>query len=285
MTTVIPLSAASARSGGRAPSPAIAAAGLVALVLVLAAAFPGVLAPHSPDAVDPLHTLSAPSSAHWLGSDQLGRDVLSRIVYGARPSLLIGIGATAIGVAAGSALGLLSALSGPRVDSVLMRVIDVLLAFPPLLLALLIVALAGPSTLNATMAIAFATVPGYARILRGQALVTRRAAYVQVATGLAIRWPRVVLRHVLPNSIGPVLVLATIGLGETILAGAALSFLGLGPRPPSPEWGTMLSDGRDYLDQAWWIAVFPGLAVTAAVIALTVLGRMVQTRVRDGAPQ
>ena len=285
MTTVIPLPTVPAASGVRAASPGIVAAGLAALVLVVAVAVPGLLATHAPDTVDALHTLSPPSASHWLGTDQLGRDVLSRIVYGARPSLLIGVGATAVGVVAGSALGLLAALSGPRVDAVLMRVVDVLLAFPPLLLALLIVTLAGPSTLDATLAIAFASVPGYARMLRGQALVTRRADYVHVATGLGIHWPRVVLRHVLPNSVGPVLVLATIGLGEAILAGASLSFLGLGPRPPSPEWGTMLSDGRDYLGQAWWIAVFPGLAVTLAVIALTVLGRLVQTRVRDGAAQ
>ncbi|GAA2043028.1 ABC transporter permease [Catenulispora yoronensis] len=282
MTTVSLPPAGRARSGVRA-GPALAAAGFAALVLL--AAFPGALAPYAPDAVDPLHALSAPGGGHWLGSDQLGRDVFSRIVYGARPSLVIGVGATAVGVTAGTVLGLLAALSGPRVDAVLMRITDVLLAFPPLLLALLIVALSGPGIRNATLAVAVAVVPAYARILRAQALVVRRADYVQVATGLAIPWPRVVARHVLPNSVGPVLVLATIGLGESILAGAALSFLGLGPRPPSPEWGTMLSDGRDYLDQAWWIAVFPGLAVTAAVTALTALGRRLQTRVRDGAPR
>lgn len=282
MTTVTALPAATTAVGRRAVRPAAAAAGIAALLLLVAALDPGLLTAHAPDAVDPLHTLSAPSAAHPFGTDQLGRDVWSRIVYGTRPSLLIGVAATAIGVTAGSALGLLAALSGPRVDFALMRVNDVLLSFPSLLLALLIAALAGPSTLDATLAVAFASVPGYARVLRGQALVVRRADYVQVSIGLGVRRWRAVLRHVLPNSLGPVLVLATIGIGEAVLAGASLSFLGLGPRPPSPEWGTMLSDGRDYLAQAWWIAVFPGLAVTFAVVVLTTLGRLLQTRVRAG---
>ena len=262
----------------------VAIAAFVLAVLLLAAAAPGWLTSFAPDGVDPINTLAAPSGAHWLGTDQVGRDVFARLVYGARASLEIGIGATVLGVLAGSALGLVAGLAGPIGDGVLMRVIDVLLAFPPLLLALLIIALAGPSTFNATVAIAVAAAPGYARLLRGQALVVRRSGYVEAAVGLGVAWPRVVVRHVLPNSLGPLLVLATIGIGETILAGASLSFLGLGPRPPAAEWGLMLSDGRDYLADAWWIAVCPGVAITSAVIAITVVGRDLQSRFR-GAPR
>jgi peptide/nickel transport system permease protein len=252
----------------------------VLVLFGLAVLVPGLLATAPPDAVDPAVALAPPSTAHWLGTDQLGRDVYSRIVHGARPSLLLGIGATAIGVAAGAVLGLLGALGGRWADGVVLRVLDVLLAFPSLLLALLVVALAGPSMTSAMFAIAFASAPGYARLLRGQALVVTRSGYVEAATGLGVPWRWVVARHVLPNSLAPLLVLATIGIGEAILAGAGLSFLGLGPPPPTPEWGTMLSDGRDFLDLAWWIAVYPGLAITVSVVALTVGGRRLQAWAR-----
>jgi peptide/nickel transport system permease protein len=258
----------------------IKAAVLVIVLYWLAVVVPDLLATTAPDVVDPVNALAPPSTAHWLGTDQLGRDVYSRIVHGARPSLLIGVGATAIAVAAGAALGLAGALAGRRVDGVVLRLLDVLLAFPSLLLALLVVTLAGPSMTSAMLAIAFASAPGYARLLRGQALVVRRSGYVEAATGLGVPWSRVVVRHVLPNSVAPLLVLATIGIGEAILAGAGLSFLGLGPPPPTPEWGAMLSDGRDFLDLAWWIAVFPGAAITLSVIALTVAGRRMQAWAR-----
>jgi peptide/nickel transport system permease protein len=266
-----------ARSRGIAARAAGTAVALVAIaVLGLAAAFPRALATTDPDAVDPAAALTPPSAGHWFGADQLGRDVFSRVVYGAQPSLLIGVGATLIAIVAGVFLGLFGALAGRHLEDAMLRILDVLLAFPSLLLALLVVTLVGPSTSSAILAIACASAPGYARMLRGQALVVKGSGYVEAAVGLGVPWTRAVLRHVLPNSLTPLLVLATIGVGEAIVAGAGLSFLGVGSPPPAPEWGAMLSDGRDYLDLAWWTAVFPGAAITVSVIALTVVGRRLQ---------
>jgi peptide/nickel transport system permease protein len=265
--------------GSRLASRSTIAAGLIVVIFAIAALWPSLLSASSPIATDPGHVLAAPSLTHWMGTDQVGRDVFARVVFGTGPSLLIGLGATILGAAVGGALGMLSALGGTAVDGVVMRFADILLAFPTFLLALLIVALAGPGTLSALLAIAFATAPGYARLLRGQARAVIGTGYVAAATALGTSWPRVVVRHVVPNSMKPMLVLATLGLGEAIVAGASLSFLGLGPLPPSPQWGSMLSDGSEYLGQAWWIALFPGIAILLAVSTLTLLGRALQARI------
>jgi peptide/nickel transport system permease protein len=222
--------------------------------------------------------LEAPSAAHWFGTDQLGRDVLDRVVHGARHSLAIGLAATLLGVTAGVLLGVLAGLAHRYADEALSRSFDALSAFPLLLLALLFVAVAGPGTAGLILAIGIATLPHYARVVRSQTFVVRRAGYVTQAVAFGDSRTRLVLRHVLPNVLGPIPVLAVIGLGEAILAAAGLSFLGMGPQPPSPEWGAMLSEGRGYLSIAWWGSVLPGAVVTVTVISLTVVGRHLQRR-------
>ncbi|MGC4759177.1 ABC transporter permease [Micromonospora trifolii] len=260
------------------PRPGLLAAGAYLILLVVAAAWPAALAPGDPLAADPLGVLSPPDAAHWFGTDHLGRDVLTRVVHGAGHSLTIGVAATALAVTGGVLLGLLAGLTHRIADEALSRTFDALSAFPMLLLALLFIAIAGPGTASLIVAIGIATLPHYARVVRGQTLVVRRSGFVEQAVTFGQSRPRLVLRHVLPNVVGPVPVLAVIGLGEAILAAAGLSFLGMGPQPPSPEWGAMLSEGRNYLQVAWWISILPGLAVTATVVSLTVVGRHWQAR-------
>jgi peptide/nickel transport system permease protein len=246
--------------------------------IALAALWPSLLAVQSPLEVNPARALADPSAAHLLGTDQLGRDVYSRVIHGARLSLGIGLGATAIAVVVGCLLGTLAASSHKAGDEVIMRTVDVFLAFPGLLLALLVVAVLGPSTTNATLALSASMAPGFVRLARGQAMVVRRSDYVKAAVLLGNRTVTVYLRHIIPNTLPPLLVLATVTIGTAIIAGSSLSFLGLGPQAPSPEWGAMLSDARDYLDIAWPLAVVPGLAITVTVIAVNVVGRDLMRR-------
>ncbi|AGL17589.1 ABC transporter permease [Actinoplanes sp. N902-109] len=250
---------------------------LFLVVVALAAAWPALLGT-DPLHADPLSVLQPPSWAHWFGTDQLGRDVFGRVVYGARHSLAIAAAATAVAVTAGMLLGMLAGLSHRYAGEVLARGFDALSAFPLLLLALLFIAIAGPGSVSLVVAIGIATLPHYARVVRAQTLVVRRAGYVTQAVAFGDSRLRLVLRHVLPNVLGPVPVLAMIGLGEAVLTAAGLSFLGLGAQPPSPEWGAMLADGRGYLRVAWWASVLPGLVVTLTVISLTVIGRHLQHR-------
>lgn len=262
------------RAWRRRPGPVELIAAAVVIVIVLAALWPGLFAGSPPNAASPANALAPPGSpGHLLGTDQLGRDTYSRLVYGARPSLTIGVGATVLALVAGALLGVVAATARGAVDHVIMRVTDVLLAFPGILLALLIVAALGPGTENATLAIAVSTIPGFVRLARAQALVIRGSDYVRAAIVLGRGRLAIHADHVLPNALPPLLVLALVNVGASIIAGSSLSFLGLGPRPPSPEWGAMLSDGRDYLGDAWALAVFPGLAVTLTVVAINVLGR------------
>lgn len=261
----------------RRPRPGLTAAGLVLLLALAAVAWPSLFA-GDPLAADPLRVLQAPSAAHWFGTDQLGRDVFDRVVHGARHSLSIGVAATVIAVGAGVLLGLIAGLAHRVADEALSRGFDALAAFPLVLLALLFIAIAGTGTTSLIVAIGIATTPHYARVVRAQTLVVRQAPYVTHAVAFGASRIRLVLRHVLPNVLGPIPVLAMIGLGEAVLIAAGLSFLGLGPQPPSPEWGAMLSEGRGYLHIAWWASVLPGAAVTATVISLTVIGRHLQNR-------
>jgi peptide/nickel transport system permease protein len=245
---------------------------------VLALVFPGMFASHDPDATDFERTFEAPSLDHLMGTDQLGRDVFARVVHGAQISLTIALGATVLGVVGGVLVGLLAAVGGRFVDGVLMRAVDVLLAFPELILALLVVAVIGGGEVNIAVAIGIAAVPNYARVVRAQAKSVVLSEYVEAARVLGVPRPWYLARHVVPNIAGPVVVLAAIGAGTTIIAAAGLSLLGLGPPPPTSEWGAMLAEGKDLLGTAWWIAVFPGLAVVVVVVACTVVGRSIQAR-------
>jgi len=257
----------------RGVRPGLVLAGLFLGLLVFAAIRPSLLVSGDPLEASAREAFRVPGAGHPLGTDENGRDVLTRVVYGVRPSLLMGFAATAIGLGVGAAIGLLAGL-GPRlVDSVLMRGIDVLLAFPDLLLALVIITFWGQGTFNAIVAVGVASVPRYARLVRAQVHVVRRASYVEAAVTLGLRRTTLIARHVLPNAIKPVLILATIGIGGKIAAGASLSFLGLGTPPPTPEWGAMLSVGRDFLANAWWLTAVPGLAVTLTVLSVSALGR------------
>jgi peptide/nickel transport system permease protein len=244
----------------------------------LAAVWPELLAHRSPIETDFPAALLPPSSAHLFGTDQLGRDLWSRVVHGTRISLMIGLSATVLAAAGGLILGLLAAFGGRIADMIVMRVVDVLLSLPSFLLALLVVAVLGPGPVSAIPAITLASIPRYARLVRGQAIVVRRSEYVEAAISLGRSKMAIVLRHVLPNTLGPLVVVATVGIGSAITIGATLSFLGLGPQQPTPEWGAILANGRNFGLRAWWLMVFPGLAVTLTVIAFTVLGKHAQAR-------
>ena len=243
------------------------------LLMVVAAAWPALLAPGDPDAIDPRAAFTAPGPGHWFGTDESGRDVFTRVIHGTRQSLGIGAAATAIGVSIGLVIGMLAGL-GPRIlDSALSRVIEVLFSLPSLVLALLLVAVMGTGVTPTLVAVGLATAPGYARILRSQVRSVASSAYVEAARLEGQPALRVFGRHIAPNALWPLVAIATLGVGQAIVWVAALSFLGLGALPPSPEWGAMVNGGRVYLVRAWWLTLAPGLAITLTAAALTVLGR------------
>jgi peptide/nickel transport system permease protein len=262
----------------RLPRPGPVLAWAVLLLLAVAVFWPGLLSSQPPDIVDPIHALTPPGGEHLLGTDQLGRDVYSRLVHGTRDSLTVGLGATGLAFGVGSLLGIIAAMARGAVDEFLMRVTDILLAFPGLLLALLVIAVLGPGTGHATLAIGISVIPGFVRLARAQALVVGRADYVHTAVALGQRRWAAHLRHVVPNALPPLVVFATLSIGSAVIAGSSLSFLGLGPQPPDPEWGSMLAEGRGQFEDAWALALGPGLAVVARAAALTVVGRDLQRR-------
>ncbi|MFK0268152.1 ABC transporter permease [Pseudomonas asiatica] len=253
--------------------PGLALAWITLGLILLAVTFPNWLSPTDPLAADARLAYHPPSPAFWLGSDENGRDVLSRLIHGARPSLFIGLAATLVGLGLGTLLGLLAGLAPAWLDNLLMRAVDVLLAFPDLLLALVIITLFGQGTSNLILAVGIASVPRYARLVRAQTLTIRRASFVEAAVTLGRRPLAVVFWHVLPNAVQPVLILACIGLGGAITAAAALSFLGFGAPPPAPEWGAMMAVARNFMANAPWLMAWPALAITLTVISITVIGR------------
>jgi peptide/nickel transport system permease protein len=263
------------------PRVGLAAALLYLAVVVGMAFFPSLFTSLDPLSTDTGAVFVAPSWGHVFGTDQAGRDVYTRIVYGARYSLGVGVGATAGALVLGVVIGTLTGLAPRIVDGVLMRGVEIVLAFPEFLLALFVLAVVGPGPANVAVAVGIAAVPAYIRVARAETLVVRRTNYVEAARGLGVRPIVVALRHVVPNTLGPLSVIATIGIGTSIVAAAGLSFLGLGPQDPTPEWGLILADGRNQLGQAWWVAVFPGLFITATVIAATAVGRRLRAR-REG---
>ena len=256
------------------------AAGLFTLFLVTAALFPALVAPGDPLGIDPLSAFQTPSPAHWFGTDESGRDIFTRVSHGTGSSLLIGTLATLIGLGLGLVLGTLAGMLGPVVDFTVNRFLEVLFAFPGLLLALLFILIFGPGVATATVAVGLATAPGYARIIRGQLMSVRSSAYVEAATVLGRSPGHILVRNILPNALAPLFVLGTLGIGQAIVWASALSYLGLGAAPPAAEWGAMLSAGRTYLGSAWWMSFFPGLFIVLTAVSATVLGRGIERRMR-----
>jgi peptide/nickel transport system permease protein len=221
---------------------------------------------------DLLGALAPPSRAHLFGTDQFGRDILARVMFGARVSLTSGLLVVLLAMLTGVPLGLIAGYYGGSTDQVISRGIDILLAFPGFLLALAIVSVLGPSLTNAMLAVAISSIPVFTRVVRGSVLSEKAREYILAARALGCGRGRIIFRHLLPNIMGPILVLATLRIGTAILTTAMLSFLGLGAQPPTPEWGEMLATARPYIRQAWWLTLFPGMAITVTVLAVNLLG-------------
>ena len=246
--------------------------GVIVLVTVLAAVFGPWLAPFDPTSQELALRLEGPTGAHWFGLDELGRDIFARVLSGARISLLVGLVVVSVSSLAGIVLGSIAGYYGGRIDEAISRVVDILLAFPGLLLAIALVAVLGPSLTNVVLALSLIGWVGYARLVRGQVLRSRELEFVQAAKALGATTPRILARHVIPTTLPAVTVQATLGMGGAILAEAALSFLGLGVQPPTPSWGTMLSYGRGHLLDAPHLTIFPGLAIAVLVLGFNFLG-------------
>ncbi len=241
------------------------------LFVFMALAAP-LLTPYDPIRLNVVESLEPPSARHWLGTDQFGRDVLARVIYGARVSMAMGVVAVTISVVLGLALGLVSGYYRGTVDLLVMRLVDVMLAFPGILLALVIIAVLGPNLGSAMIAVGVSGMPLFVRVVRSSTLTVRALQYVEAAQAAGSGDARVLMRHVLPNVLTPVIVLVTLGIPAAIVAGAALSFLGLGVKPPTPDWGEMLSKGRAFMGTAWWLSTFPGLAIAVIVLAINRFG-------------
>ena len=248
------------------------------LALAIALVVPFWLTSYDPLSGDVTLGLQAPSLAHWFGTDRLGRDVFARVVYGTHYSLLIGIAGMLLSLVVGTVLGLLAGMKNRWLDEIASRLFDMLSAFPNVLLALLVIALIGPGLMNVAVAIGIAGIPKFGRLIRSQTQLVRNADYVRHAVLYGQSRGKVFLRHLLPNVLVAIPIVATIDIGSSIIAVSGLSFLGLGPQPPTPEWGVMLAEGRDVLRVAWWPSVFPGVAITLTVIAFTVVGSYLQRR-------
>ncbi|NOV04822.1 nickel transporter permease [Paenibacillus planticolens] len=246
--------------------------GYVILFYILVAIFAPLLAPYDPYHIELANKLKPPSAEHWMGTDDKGRDMLSRLIIGTRLSLSVGFVAVFIGAFFGVVLGLFAGYYGKWVDTVIMRVIDVLLAFPGILLALAIVSALGPSLINVMIAIGVFSVPMFARIVRGSTLSIKKLEYIDAIRSLGASDLRIIFVHIFPNILSPIIVQATLRLATAILSAAGLSFLGLGAQPPLPEWGAMLSNGRDFLFTVPYLALFPGLAISTLVIGFNVFG-------------
>lgn len=249
---------------------------LILLTAVLWAVIPGAFTGYDPMAGETSEALQGPSFTHLFGTDQLGRDNYARLVYGSRLSLQAIVMAVAIALCVGSLFGLLAGFFGGAADTVIMRVVDLLLSIPSLLLSLALITVLGPGTTNVAIAVGLASVASFARLMRAEVMRVRTATYVEAAAAVGARRSQILVRHVLPNSTGPVLAMAALELGGAVLAVSSLSFLGYGAQPPTPEWGSLISAGRDYMATAWWLTVLPGVVVTAIVLAANRLARAIE---------
>ena len=253
-------------------NPTAAIAGVLLLGIVLVALFDETIAPTGPNEISVEDRLQPPSLAHPFGTDDLGRDILSRVVLGAGVSLRVGFLAVAFALVVGTLIGLLAGFYGRWVDDVLMRAMDVLFAFPAVLLAIAVLAVRGPGAGNTALAIGIVYVPVFARVTRASVLGVREEVYVRASRSVGASDWRLLTRHVLPNAAPPIIVQTSISLAFAVLAEAALSFLGLGTQPPEPSWGSMLAEGREFIEQAWWLAFFPGMAIVVTVLCFNLLG-------------
>jgi len=244
----------------------------ILLILLITALFADFIAPYPFDEQDLFSTLQGPCSAHWFGTDEFGRDILSRIIYGSRISLQVGFVAVGFSVITGGFIGALAGYYGGRTDNILMRLMDILLSIPQLLLAISVAASLGPGLLNLMMAVGIAAIPQYARLVRASVLSIRDQEYVEAAVSVGSSDLRIICRHILPNCMAPIIVQATLGVAFAILIAAGLSFIGLGLEPPTPEWGAMLSGGREFIRDYPYMTIFPGLAIMITILGLNFLG-------------
>lgn len=251
----------------------LAVLGLVIItVIVLVAVFADFIAPYSYDQQDLMICFQGPSLQHWFGTDEFGRDIFSRVVYGARISLLIGFVAVAIAMVIGVLLGAFSGYYGDKVDNVIMRLMDILLSIPQIILAIAIVAVLGNGLFNLMLAVGISSIPHYARIVRASVLSVKDQEFIEAAKAAGSSDLRIIFKHIIPNCLAPIIVQATLGVAMAILTAAGLSFVGLGISPPTPEWGSMLSSGRSYIRDYSYMTMFPGLAIMLTIFALNVLG-------------
>ncbi|MFO1444523.1 ABC transporter permease [Bacillus sp. Bva_UNVM-123] len=245
---------------------------IIVAIYIFIALFAPLLAPYDPFEIKLENKLMPPSTDHWMGTDDKGRDILSRILYGSRLSMGVGFAAVLFGAFFGIILGLVAGYYGKWVDTVIMRIMDVMLAFPGILLALAIISALGPSLINVTIAVGAFSIPLFARIVRGSTLEVKQLEYIDAIRSLGASDAIIIFKHIFPNILSPIIVQGTLRLATAILSAAGLSFLGLGAQPPSPEWGTMLSNGRDFLFSAPYIALFPGLAISILVLGFNIFG-------------
>ncbi|SRR5579871_1677434 len=253
-------------------NPLIFWGGALVALLVLTALVCQWIAPYDPDNQVLADRLLPPSWQHWMGTDQYGRDILSRMLYGSRISLAVGLVAVSIYVLIGTTVGSVAGYYGGWVDGLLMRVTDIFLCIPTFLLILMVIAFVGPSIINIMVVIGLTSWTDVARLVRGEVLALKEREFIQAARVIGMKDSRIILRHLLPNALGPVLVVATLGIGGAILVESALSYLGLGVQPPTPSWGNMLEEGKEHLTDAWWLITFPGLAIFLTVLGYNLLG-------------
>ena len=244
----------------------------VLAVMVFCAIFAPIISPYSPTEQNWDDAFQMPSFQHLLGTDNFGRDILSRIIYGSRISLLVGVSSIVTAIIAGGLLGAVSGYYGGRVDNLMMRTMDILMAIPGMLLAISLAAAMKPGLLSLVIAIAVAEVPGYARVVRASVLTIKDQEYIEAAESIGASDARIILRHIIPNCMAPIIVQATLGMAGAILSAASMSFLGLGIQPPTPEWGSMLSAAKDYITSYWHMAAFPGIAIMITIFSLNALG-------------
>lgn len=246
--------------------------GVVMICLFMLSFLAPYITPYGPDDLDLYHVLMPPSSAHWFGTDDLGRDVLTRMIYGARISLKVGFVAAGIAVIIGTVVGLVAGYYSGWVDNIIMRFVDIMLCFPTFFLILAVIAFLGQSIWYIMIIIGLTGWMGVARLVRAEVLSIRERDFVMAVRALGARDSRIIFRHILPNAMSPVLVSATLGVAGAILTESALSFLGIGVPPPTPSWGNILTSGKDYIEFAWWLTLYPGLAITATVLAYYLVG-------------